>query len=120
MSIRYQIPLNLLKYGVTLNASNAVLRSLPTTPLASKIPCTVQPLSAEEVDQYARRQIMASHQVFSKWDFEKNLVGGLKLNYVFVDPANSHIYQIRGWGENFNPAMRLNKLYRVVVYRYII
>lgn len=113
------ILLDLYKLTVSQDSSNAPVRTLGSA-VATGLLCSVQPLRGYERDLYLRRDIVADYQIFSDYDFDANLSGGLKVGYLFKDPATGFQYQVKGVEKSQNSIIRSTPIYRVLALRVIV
>lgn len=115
----YSISLDLYKLAVTQDASGATIRTSGAT-TATGLLCSVQPLLAYERDLFMRRDIVADYQIFTDYDFDTNISGGLKVGYKFKDPATGFEYHVKGVEPSKNSIIRSTPLYRVLALRVIV
>lgn len=115
----FSISLDLYKLALTQDASNAAVRTLGSS-TATGLLCSVQPLRGYEIDNYQRRGITVDFQIFTDYDFDTNLSGGLKLGYLLKDPASAFQYQVKGVEKSANLLIRATPLYRILCRRIVV
>lgn len=114
------IPLNLYVLTVKLDSSNVAARVKSTTPSLTGVLCSVQPMTAAQQDYWSRRGILVNTNIFTSYDLDTNLAGGLKKGMIFVDPASGFAYQVDGFLRSANPRLRLKLIYEIQTHRVIL
>ena len=75
--------LALQRQSITRDASGGLVRSF--TQLLANLPCTVSPASARVVTDYARRDMIVDHHIFTTTDLDAVIAGGVRLGDRFTD-----------------------------------
>jgi hypothetical protein len=75
--------LTLQRQSITRDASGGLLRSF--TQLLADVPCTVCPASAKLVTDYARRDMIVDHRIYTTSDLDAVIAGGVRLGDRFTD-----------------------------------
>lgn len=116
------IPLNLYVLTVTLDSANVAARKniSQLQPALKAINCSVQPMSAAQQDFWGRRGLTVNTTIFTDYDIDTNLPGGLKKGMVLVDPATGWGYQVDGFQRSANPRLRLRLIYEIQTHRVIL
>ena len=101
----------------TQDASGATVRGSFVN-VATGVQAAIQAASSRLTEDYARRNIRVTEVVYSEFDFDTNLSGGIKLGDQIVD-ANSVVYVVRGFGKDSNSIISPNPLYKIACERLI-
>lgn len=94
--------------GGTVTTSSQVIASVGVC---------IQPASSRTIEDYARRDITIDTMIYSVYDFDSLLSGGLKLNDIFVQGGFNFIVQ--GIAKQLNLVLSSEPLYEIVARRTI-
>lgn len=108
------IPMNLYLMTQSLDSSNAVARTQPSTPTIKGVVCSVQSMSAYERDTWGRRNIIGEFKIYTNYNFDAASVGSPKLGWRLVDPATGFTYDVQGVERSASGRLRLNILYKLI------
>ena len=94
---------------VTADASGGALRTFTT--LLTNVPCAVSPAKSAVTAEYARRDIVVDHHLFTTTDLDSDLPGGIHLGDRFTDGAI--YYLIKGILKSANAQVSAEVLYQI-------
>lgn len=113
------ISLDLYAFTESKDSSNATTRTLPGTATQAAILCSVQPMRAGEMDLYQRRSIQVDFKIYTDFDFDSKLTGGLKLGYILKDAKLGFTYVIKGVERSANSLLRSGPVYKIIAKRIV-
>jgi hypothetical protein len=96
------------------DASGATTRASFAS-VATAVQCAIQSASSRQVDDYARRNIRITNVIYSEYDFDANLSGGLKLGDQIVD--GSTVYVVKTVDQDRNANLSPTPLYKITCER---
>lgn len=112
----------------TVSAAGAVERAPAGSPVLAGLICNVQPMNADEMDEYSRRDIKANYKIYTPVDLDAaiivgtspNQTKGLNLGYILKDNVAGWTYTVTGVFRRYNPAFRTPLQYKILVIRRIL
>jgi head-tail adaptor len=81
--------LTLQRQSLTRDASGGLVRSF--TQLSADIPATVAPASAKVVTDYARRDMIVDHHIYTTTDLDAAVAGGVRLGDRLTDGVSFYL-----------------------------
>jgi hypothetical protein len=94
--------LSLQRPALTRDASGGALRAYSS--LLANIPCAIAPATAKIAADYARRDMIVDHHVYTTTDLDTLIPGGVKLGDRFAEGAV--FYLVKAVKKSANTAVR--------------
>lgn len=109
-------------YTQTNTDAMATERVMDPTPVIPQMPCNIQPLSVEELDQYERIENRSTYKIFTDVDLDVVLspaggMRGINSNYILHDTATDDWYLVRSHTKRSNPAFTRPLQYKIIADR---
>jgi hypothetical protein len=101
--------LSIQRQQLTADASGGSVRSFTT--LLANIPCAVSPARSAVKADYARRDIVVDHHIFTTTDLDTALSGGIRLGDRLTD--GTIYYLVKGVMKSANAQVSSEILYQV-------
>lgn len=111
--------LDLYVLAIGQDASGGTTRTIPSAPTAKGILCAVQPLNSREQFDYQRREIEADYKIYSEYNFDANLPGGIKLGDNLKDPATGFVYVVMSAQRFADTVISAIPYYKIITKRII-
>lgn len=80
--------------------------------IATNVIASIQSASSRDVDLFMRRGIVIDTTIFSVFDFDTKIAGGLKLSDTIIDP-NGITYAVKSFKKDQNSAISSQPLYEI-------